>query len=358
MLEDPNKRYQFLFVDDDPAFLTTLTGLLKQISKAHWAFRTATNASQALEHLKAQPVDLVVLDIEMPVMDGIEFLRLLQRTNPGLRVVMLSARLDEGARKTCMELGATLYLEKPSSPDGFQALFAALDALVVAGPAPSGFRGMMQVGLQDVLQMECLGRKSSVLTVSAGNRRGQIFISEGEIVHAECGKLQGEMALYGLLGLSGGEFNQQPYTEPQRRSISGHYEFLLMEAARLRDENNVQTPPPGALGGGADLPGSFGESATATEARGLRIEETLLCSRAGEVLYQSKCESLEQRLELFKNLEEQAVQAAKGTPSGRFHRVSVDIGPSRIVVQIQPSYKLLVRSALPAGSQVLQANHE
>ena len=347
MLEDPNKRYQFLFVDDDPAFLTTLTGLLKQISKAHWAFRTATNASQALEHLKAQPVDLVVLDIEMPVMDGIEFLRLLQRTNPGLRVVMLSARLDEGARKTCMELGATLYLEKPSSPDGFQALFAALDALVVAGPAPSGFRGMMQVGLQDVLQMECLGRKSSVLTVSAGNRRGQIFISEGEIVHAECGKLQGEMALYGLLGLEGGEFKLQPFSEPPRRTISGQYEFLLMEAARLRDENSSQ-PRRHGLGGMSEIPGAFGESSSQAEARGMRIEEVLLCSRAGEVLYQWKCESIESRLDLFKQLEEQAMQAAKGTPSGRFHRVSMEVGPSRLVVQLQPTYKLLVRSALPA----------
>src|SRR6516162_8855458 len=155
MADETDKRYQFLFVDDDPRFLGALTGLLKQISKAHWAFRTATNCAQALDHLKAQPVEIIVLDIEMPVMDGIEFLRLLKTTHPGQRVVMLSARLDEAARKTSMELGATLYLEKPSSPDGFQALFAALDALVVAGP-PSGFRGMMQVGLQDVLQMECL----------------------------------------------------------------------------------------------------------------------------------------------------------------------------------------------------------
>ena len=106
MPEDPSKRYQFLFVDDDPTFLATVTAMLKQLSKANWAFRTANNHSQALEHLKAQPVDVVVLDIEMPVMDGIEFLRLLQKTHPGLKVVMLSARLDEGARKTSMELGA------------------------------------------------------------------------------------------------------------------------------------------------------------------------------------------------------------------------------------------------------------
>src|SRR5580765_7483843 len=150
MPEDPSKRYQFLFVDDDPEFLGTVTAMLKQISKANWAFRTASNHSQALEHLKAQPVDVVVLDIEMPVMDGIEFLRLIGRTHPGLKVVMLSARLDETARKTSMELGASLYLEKPTTAQGFQAIFAALDALAAAG-TQAGFRGMMQVGLGEVL---------------------------------------------------------------------------------------------------------------------------------------------------------------------------------------------------------------
>ena len=347
MSQEPSKRYQFLFVDDDSTFLATLTGLLKQISKAHWAFRTASNHAQALEHLKAQPVDVIVLDVEMPVMDGIEFLRLLQRTHPGQRVVMLSARLDEATRKTAMELGATLYLEKPTTSEGFNGLFAALDALVASGPQ-SGFRGVMQVGLQDVLQMECLGRKSSILTVSTSNRRGQIFISDGEIIHAECGQLQGEMALYGLLGLEGGEFKLQPFSEPPRHTISGQYEFLLMEAARLKDENSSQPRRPGGFGGISEIPGAFGDNSFQTEARGIHIEEVLLCSRAGEVLYQWKCESIESRLDLFKKLEEQAMQAAKGTPSGRFHRVSMEVGPSRLVVQLQPTYKLLVRSALPA----------
>ena len=348
MPEETDKRYQFLFIDDDPEFLGTLTGLLKQLSKAHWAFRTATNHSQALEHLNAQPVEVVVTDIEMPVMDGIEFLRLLRRTHPGQRVVMLSARLDETARKTAMELGASLFLEKPTTPEGFRGLFAALDALASSGPQ-SGFRGVMQVGLQDVLQMECLGRKSSILEVSTGNRRGQIFISDGAIVHAECGQLQGEMALYGLLGLTGGEFKLQPYTEPPRRTISGQYEFLLMEAARLRDESTSPSTRPGSLDGG-ELQAAFDESSMPTEARGVRIEEALLCSSAGEVLYQAKCDSLESRLELFAKLERHAMEASKLTPSGRFHRVSIDTGPDRLLIQIQPTFKLLVRSALPASS--------
>lgn len=344
MPEESSKRYQFLFVDDDPVFLLTLTNLLKQASHANWGFRTANNHSQALEHLKAQPVDVVVLDIEMPVMDGIEFLRLLGRTYPHLRVVMLSARLDETARKNTMELGAALYLEKPSTPEGFKAVFAALDLLVTSPSKSGGFRGVMQVGLQDVLQMECLSRKSSILSVSTGSRRGQIYVCDGQIIHAESGRLQGEMALYGLLGLSGGEFSLQPYVEPPRRSISGQYEFLLMEAARLRDENNGSG---NGLGGAYALRAALSETSTPTDPRGVSIEEALLCSSVGEVLYQWKCESIENRLELFRNLERGAMLASKGTPSGRFHRVSMDTGNSRVLVLIQPTFKLLIRSAVP-----------
>jgi CheY-like chemotaxis protein len=346
MPEESSQRYQFLFVDDEPEFLAALTSQLKEISKAHWAFRTATNHSQALAQLKAQPVEIIVLDVEMPVMDGVEFLRLLRHTHPAQRVVMLSGRMDETVRKSAIELGASLFLEKPSTPEGFQGLFTALEALVASGPQ-AGFRGVMQVGLQDVLQMECLGRKSSILTVSTGNRRGQIYISEGAIVHAECGKMQGEMALYGLLGLSGGEFTLHPFTEPARRTISGQHEFLLMEAARLNDETSSQPARPGSMGVG-EQQAALGETLAATEARGIRIEEALLCSSAGEVLYQVKCESLEARLDFFKKLEQQAMEASKGTPSGRFHRVSMDTGASRLLVQIQPTFKLLVRSALPA----------
>ena len=129
MQEEAAKRKQFLLVDDDADCLATLTALLKQMSKGQWAIRTATNHSQALEQLKGEPVDAVVLDVEMPVMDGIEFLRLLGRTHPGQQVVMLTGRVDETTRKTALELGATLYLEKPTTADGFQALHAALDLL-------------------------------------------------------------------------------------------------------------------------------------------------------------------------------------------------------------------------------------
>ena len=348
MPDQEPKRKQFLFVDDDQECLATLTTLLKQLSKGQWAMRTATTHAQALELLKAGPVDAVVLDVQMPVMDGVEFLRLLSRAHPGQQVVMLTGRVDDSTRKRALDMGATLFLEKPSTAEGFQALYAALDTLAGSAAEP-GFRGVMQrVELQDVLQMECLGRKSSILTVTTGNRKGQIYVCEGDIIHAQSGQLQGEMALYGILALKGGEFALEPFVEPPRRTISGQYEFLLMEGARLRDETGSKADSPGGGQSQAtDFNVASGEATSPTEARGVRIEETLLSSAAGEVLYQWKCESIENRLDLFRQIEQQALQASKGSPSGRFYRLSMETGNNRLLVQIQPTFKLLVRSVTP-----------
>jgi CheY-like chemotaxis protein len=348
MQPESSKRKQFLILDDDPQFLATAASLLNAMSAGRWLIRTATNHSQAFEQLKADPVDAVVVDVEMPVMDGIEVLRLLGRSHPGQQVVMLAGRVDQTSRKTCMDLGATLYLEKPFSEEGFRSLFNALDSLTGVAP-PTGFRGIMQrVGLEDILQMECLARKSSVLVISTGKRRGQIYICDGEIIHADSGRLQGEMALYGLLALTGGEFTFQPFVEPARRTISGQYQFLLMEAARLRDEAGSHAArQSGGAGRTSDLTAASVEAAAPTEARGVRTEELLLSSSAGEVLYQWQCQSIENRLELFKQLEQRAMQASRGMPSGRFQRVSMHTGLGSLHVQLQPTFKLLVRSVLP-----------
>jgi len=120
-----------------------------------------------------------------------------------------------------------------------------------------------------------------------------------------------------------------------------------MEAARLRDENSAPMSPAASPGSAAELPAAFGEAPTPTEVRGVRIDEALLCSRTGEVLYEWNCESIEERLQLFKKLEEEAKEASKDTTSGPLHRVLEDNGQGRLVVQIQPNFKLLVRSALP-----------
>jgi hypothetical protein len=287
----------------------------------------------------------------MPVMDGIQFLRLLGRTHPGQQVVMLTGLATPENRKTCLEGGATLMLEKPTSAAGFGEVFAALDALASALPQ-EGFQGLMhRVGLHEVLQLECLGRKSSVLEVFTTKSRGRIFIKDGSILHAEAGSLQGEVALYSLLAWRGGQFNLMTYVEPAQQTIEGHWEMLLMEAARLNDERSGQTetaretpaaeetvvaeeivaPPP---------PPDFHD-----EPDGVRIEEVVLCTGTGEILYQWQCDMPEQRLWLVDEVMQQANELSGAASVGRFDRLEVQTPQGRVVCQARAHRRLWVRSS-------------
>ncbi len=77
----------------------------------------AANGQQAIEALQRMAIDVVVLDIEMPVMDGMQALPLLLRIDPGVRVVMASTLTTRGAdiAMRALRLGAADYLPKPSS---------------------------------------------------------------------------------------------------------------------------------------------------------------------------------------------------------------------------------------------------
>ena len=351
------RRKHFLFVDDDGGFLADLCQLFTEMSGGAWEIFTAENHSQALALLRGQTVDVVVLDLDMPVMDGLQFLKLLSRTYPGQSVVILTGQASEEKRKLCLESGAALFLEKLITPEGFASVYGSLDLLAAAAPQ-EGFRGMMRrVGLQEVLQMECLGRKSSVLQVFTGKVRGKIFVADGAIIHAESGSLQGEMALYGLLGLRGGEFNLLPFSEPAVRTISGQYEFLLMEAARLSDEGS--SPLRGAVAEPAalaacpefDLVPSIGVEQRPT-AESVRIEELLLATCSGTVLHEWQCQDVEQRLKLIQQLEADGALLNRSMPAGRLERVVILTPDARIICQTQPETRLFVRSATIVNSAI------
>src|SRR5260370_7540548 len=78
-----------LFVDDDLHFLETLQELMGHYAGANWEIHLANEAAQALAVLAANPVDLLVIDVHMPVMDGLQFLGLLHRKYPTFPKVFL-----------------------------------------------------------------------------------------------------------------------------------------------------------------------------------------------------------------------------------------------------------------------------
>ena len=356
------KRTTVLFVDDDVGFLEVLRNLMVSCSEGLWDVLVATDAAKGLTILRDRKIDLLVIDVHMPVMDGLQFLGLLHRRYPNISKAVLTGDASDPYRATCLSNGAELFLLKPTSPEGWQSLFVALNELVKFQPE-EGFRGVLRrVGLQDVLQMECLARSSSVLEVSNAETHGNIFVRDGQIIHAQAGDLTGEEAFNRLLSLSGGQFNLKPFVQPPTMTISGSWEFLLMEAARQRDEaqeSDSRSPagPESELAADeldADpqmVPVMAKRLQAAKPSSALvdnfcpTIDEVLICSAQGDVLYEWQCADANARIRFLQFLSQKSWQMRQGLPIGYFQRLEIESPRNRIVTRIDSDRALFVRAS-------------
>lgn len=123
-----------LVVDDEPSIVEIVTLYLR---RAGYTVRTAADGDAALRELAVQTPDLVVLDLMLPHMDGLEITRRL-RSEGDTPIIMLTSRSEETDRIVGLEMGADDYVVKPFSP---QELVSRVRAVLrrahsAAAPAP------------------------------------------------------------------------------------------------------------------------------------------------------------------------------------------------------------------------------
>jgi CheY-like chemotaxis protein len=381
--ESQTKR--ILLVDDNPEFLSSASLLLQELSGGKWNISTFPSGGEAMASLQKSPVDVIALDVNMPVLDGVQLLGLLQRRFPQVLKVVLTGEASPEQRAACLRAGAELVLDKPVEQEGWRNIHAALDSLLTS-PKEDGFHGVLRrVSLPDVIQMECLAANSSILEITGAGMRGRLFIKTGQIVHGEIGDLTGAEALNNMLCLPGGSFHLLPFVDPGRETISGQWEFLLMEAARVRDEmieaqassessprpqalpdqasidafsiDRVMTEPapavaPAAEQGPAPTP-TPSEAAPAETSTGMQpvVKETLICSLAGDILYEWNCPNTLERIALLEFITKRSGTMSTCLPLGAFDRFeSVDKG-MRWVTKMEDGQAMFVRiqSVLSGG---------
>lgn len=107
---DKQKQINILLVDDDPGHLTTLETIFKS-----WGYliKTATDGDKAVSLVKAEPVDLVLMDIKMKKLDGIQALKTIKPLKPDLPVLIMTAYSSVKSAVEAMKIGAHDYLMKP-----------------------------------------------------------------------------------------------------------------------------------------------------------------------------------------------------------------------------------------------------
>lgn len=121
-------QYRILIVDDSPLLRATARRAVLQAGASPENVREAQNGQEALDALRESPADVVLLDINMPVMDGFQFVEEKAR-DPGLADVKVALVTTEGNQKRLArmtELGVEHYLRKPFEPEELRALVLEL----------------------------------------------------------------------------------------------------------------------------------------------------------------------------------------------------------------------------------------
>jgi CheY-like chemotaxis protein len=113
---------KILVVEDDNS-LSMLLRLIMKFQQEEWMLSSAANGLEALTQVEKFQPDLVLLDIMMPEMDGLEFARRVRADErwAGLTIVVLSALSDPNTKRKAREVGVQEYWTKPISPDELQA---------------------------------------------------------------------------------------------------------------------------------------------------------------------------------------------------------------------------------------------
>ncbi|HEU5397583.1 MAG TPA: sigma-54 dependent transcriptional regulator [Verrucomicrobiae bacterium] len=131
-LENPNKKPRLLIVDDDPGQRSLLSSFLRS---QQFEIVAADSGEQALERLRAEKFDMLISDVRMPGLSGMETLRLARKEHATLPVLLVTAFTDVRDAVAAMRDGAVNYLAKPIDLD--ELLECVCNAIGISESAPA-----------------------------------------------------------------------------------------------------------------------------------------------------------------------------------------------------------------------------
>lgn len=226
-----SSKKKILIVDDEQNITWSME---KYLSKEGYFIATADSAKKGAELLQASPFDLIITDMKMPEVDGFQFLNWIKKNHSKSKVVIMTAFGSPSIRDEARKMGAYRYFEKPVDLN-------QLRKFINETLADKGFTGnILDIDLFDFVQMILLSRKQKLISITdpVTMQMGLLYLKHGDVIHAECGAMQGEQAFYTIMAMKTGMFSDMPWIDPPQRTINAPFNHLLMEAARIMDESS------------------------------------------------------------------------------------------------------------------------
>lgn len=229
--------------------------MAKGLIRSGFFIKTATNASEGLQYLRSQDFHGMVVNVRVSQTKDYDLISLCRKDALARYIIAVGQNETPIVGRLAMKKGADAFFRKPVDLEAVAAILKEKDfAETFLSEEESweqveeSFSGTVQdVDILSYVQFMVLSGQDTVLEIcSREGNRGLIFISQGNIRHATLGSLTGEAAFYHCLLFRGGSFKNLPWTDPQETTINKPPDFLLFEAARLRDEPETELPDPSA----------------------------------------------------------------------------------------------------------------
>lgn len=227
---DEGIKKRVLIVDDEEDMIWSLQKNLPN-ENLPISITTASSGEEALSILETTDIDLIVTDIKMPGMSGIDLLITVRNSYPDIGVLVMTAFPSSESKAEVIEKGGLRFIEKPFDIKEMR------DFVRRALRMESRLSGKkLGVQLIDIVQANNFTKATNALRINTDGGEGVIYFSEGDIIHAACEDVVGEEAFFKLMQFQGGKIDTfSPDSFPES-TINTPVGALMLKGALLSEK--------------------------------------------------------------------------------------------------------------------------
>lgn len=226
-----NRRPKVLVVEHDD---TVALGIHRTLYRANARFDVlvAGSAEVGRTIMREMAVDVLITDIHLPGMSGLDLAYWAAVESPETQFVLITGSDVNTHRDQARALGCLRLVSKPFEPAELRNI--VLEALECRERL---YGKLSALSAADLIQMLCLGQKTNALRITADGITGTVMIESGRLIHASWGDSLGESAIRSIVAIEDGVFSMTPLPAGTPHTITRDWQYVLMEAARLFDED-------------------------------------------------------------------------------------------------------------------------
>ncbi len=222
----------------DPSQSPTSSSVIR-LNNDGFEINVVPDGKKALKRITEHKYDLIISEAKLPDTDGLKFCRLIKSNQSTANIPFFIFTEEDDIRLPIesLEAGADDFIKKPGELEILSLKVRKVIKNASSQDTNGGVSGSLnEMSPTDFIQSLSAGEKSVRITIENETESGQIYIENGNIIHAQAGDLEGEKAFYKIVVWEEGRFQIVPWSTFPSSTIQGNTLSLLLEASRLADE--------------------------------------------------------------------------------------------------------------------------